>query len=78
MKRDNALTWLVALLAIFFLFFGGLGMISGFDRNGVMGACFPFFGIMGIFMFLIGILVIVGLTLGILWLVNQLQKPKGK
>ncbi len=74
MKNNETLIWVIAIIAVVVLLFGGFGMGFG-GYGGMMNMMYGAYG--GGMMFvgwLYGILILVALILFIAWLVKQIQK----
>ena len=71
--RNNEIITIVIVVAVLLALFGWFGIVNT-SSYGMMGG----FRFMWIFGWLFMMLVIVALVLFIIWLVNQLQNPKGK
>ena len=81
MEKKEIVLLVVLGLALLILF-NGFGFVgcSGYRAGygGMMGWMFPSFGSMMIFALIFWVLLIAALVLFVMWLVKQLQEPKGR
>ena len=72
--KNEALIWIIIVVAVLFILFGGFGMGYG-NYGGMMGMMYGNYGSgMMFYGWLYGILVFVALILLIVWLVKQIKK----
>ena len=74
MKNNETMVWVIVIVAVLVLVFGGLGMGFG-GYGGMMGMMYGTYGSgMMFFGWLYGVLILVALVLFIVWLARQIQK----
>ncbi|MBS3086088.1 hypothetical protein J4422_00100 [Candidatus Pacearchaeota archaeon] len=74
MKNNETMVWVIVIVAVLVLIFGGVGMGFG-GYGGMMGMMYGTYGSgMMFFGWLYGVLILVALVLFIVWLARQIQK----
>ena len=74
MKNNETIVWVIVIVAVLVLIFGGVGMGFG-GYGGMMGMMYGTYGSgMMFFGWLYGVLILVALVLFIVWLARQIQK----